>query len=60
MAMLRLARRTTNEDLLRLVVSVRSREDLYYADEVAGPQTTIVYTRLPPPDATRPAGRKRR
>jgi ferredoxin-NADP reductase len=57
MAMLRLARRGDNEELLRLVVSVRSREDLYYADEVAGPATTIVYTRVAPPDATRPAGR---
>jgi ferredoxin-NADP reductase len=57
MAMLRLARRTGHEDLLRLVVSVRSRDDLYYADEVAGPHTTICYTRVTPPGATRPPGR---
>jgi ferredoxin-NADP reductase len=57
MAMMRLARHTGREDLLRLLVSVRSRDDLYYADEVAGPQTTIVYTRAAPPDVSRPPGR---
>jgi ferredoxin-NADP reductase len=48
MAMLRLARRNGNADLLRLVVSVRTPGDLYYADEVVGPQTSIVYTRAAP------------
>ena len=48
MAMLRLARRNRTPDLLRLVVSVRSPDDLYYSDEVLGPQTSIVYTRLAP------------
>jgi ferredoxin-NADP reductase len=57
MAMLRLARRTTRPDLIRLVVSVRSPDDLYYADEVEGPQTTIVYSRTAPPLSERPAGR---
>ena len=57
MAMLRHARRLGREDLVRLVVSVRSPEHLLYADEVAGPETRIVYTRAAPSDATRVAGR---
>ena len=36
MAMLRLARTTGRRDLVRLVVSVRSPGDLYYASEVGG------------------------
>jgi ferredoxin-NADP reductase len=57
MAMLRLARRTERSHLIRLVVSVRSREDLYYADELPGPETSIIYTRRPPPAVSRPPGR---
>lgn len=57
MAMLRLARRTGRSDLIRLVVSARSTEDLYYAAELPGPETSIIYTRTSPPDVTRPAGR---
>jgi ferredoxin-NADP reductase len=57
MSMLRHARRVGRPDLVRLVVSARSPEDLYYADELPGPQTSIVYTRHAPPDAGRPAGR---
>ena len=57
MAMLRLARRTGRADLVRMVVSVRSPEDLYYATELPGPQTTVVYTRVAPPGAPRPPGR---
>ena len=34
MAMLRLARQTRSSDLVRLVVSVRTPDDLYYADEM--------------------------
>ena len=57
MAMLRFARRENKRDLVRLVVSVRSPEDLLYAAEVTGPETTIAYTRRTPPGATRPRGR---
>lgn len=57
MAMLRLARRQGRHDLVRLVVSARSPAELYYAAEIPGPETTIVYTRHPPPDHPRPAGR---
>jgi ferredoxin-NADP reductase len=57
MAMLRLARRTGRADLVRMVVSLRSPEDLYYAAELPGPQTTVVYTRVAPPGAPRPPGR---
>jgi ferredoxin-NADP reductase len=56
MAMLRLARRNQRTDLVRLVVSVRGPDDLYYADELPGPETTIVYTRVAPPTVPRPVG----
>jgi ferredoxin-NADP reductase len=57
MAMLRLARRTGSADLVRLVVSVRTPDDLYYADELPGPEATIVYSRRTPPGTERSAGR---
>jgi ferredoxin-NADP reductase len=57
MAMLRLARRKGRTDLVHLVVSVRTPDDLYYADEIKGPETTIVYTRATPPAFPRPPGR---
>jgi ferredoxin-NADP reductase len=57
MAMLRLARHNLRPDLVRLVVSVRSPDDLYYADELPGPETTVVYTRAAPATPSRPAGR---
>jgi ferredoxin-NADP reductase len=57
MAMLRLARQRGHSDLVRLAVSVRTPEDLYYADELPGPETRIVYTRRTPPSHSRPAGR---
>jgi ferredoxin-NADP reductase len=57
MSMLRLARRTGRADLLRVVVSARSPDDLYYAGELPGPETTIVYTRAAPPGFARPPAR---
>jgi len=57
MAMLRLARRTGRTQLVHLVVSVRSPGDLFYADELPGPETTIVYTRDIPAGFRRPPGR---
>lgn len=57
MAMLRLARHEQRSDLVRLVVSVRSPHDLYYAAEVPGPETAVLYTREIPPGYARPAGR---
>jgi ferredoxin-NADP reductase len=57
MAMLRYARQTGRAELLRVVASVRSPEDLYYREEFAGPQTSVVYTRQSPPVSSRPAGR---
>ena len=56
MAMLRHARRTGHPDRVRMVVSVRTPGDLYYADEVAGPETTVVHTRVAPEGDPRPAG----
>ena len=57
MAMLRLARRTGRTDLVRLVTSARTPADLLYADELTGPETTVVFTREVPPGSARPAGR---
>lgn len=57
MSMLRLARRTGRDDLVHLVASVRLPEDLYYATEMPGPNTTVVYTRGTPEAWPRPAGR---
>jgi ferredoxin-NADP reductase len=57
MAMLRQARESGRSDLVRLVVSARSPSDLYYSDELPGPETTVVYTREVPPDWPRRPGR---
>jgi ferredoxin-NADP reductase len=57
MAMLRHARRTHRQRLVRLVVSVRTPLDLYYRDELPGPETTIIYTRQTPPSSPRSPGR---
>jgi ferredoxin-NADP reductase len=57
MAMLRLARRSGRTDLVRLLVSVRTPDDLYFAGELPGPETTIAYTRVAPPGSTRGVGR---
>jgi ferredoxin-NADP reductase len=57
MAMLRLARGTGRSDLVRLVVSVRTPDDLYYASEISGPETTLVYTRASPPGFARAPAR---
>jgi ferredoxin-NADP reductase len=56
MAMLRLARRTPNQSLAHLVVSVRSPEELIYASEAIGPDSTIIYTREVPDGYGRPPG----
>jgi ferredoxin-NADP reductase len=57
MAMLRLARRTGRADLVQMVVSVRTPDDLYYSSEIAGPETTLVYTRAIPSGFARPPAR---
>jgi ferredoxin-NADP reductase len=57
MAMLRLARLRGQSALVRLVVSVRTPDDLYYAAELEGPETTVAYTRSSPPSGSRPTGR---
>ena len=56
MAMLRLARRTARLELVRLVVSARRPDELYYAKELPGPETSVVYTRETPPGWPRPPG----
>ena len=57
MAMLRLARQTGHSDLVRMAVSVRTPDDLYYAHELSGPETTVAYTRTVPASCPRHAGR---
>ena len=57
MSMLRLARRLDRSHLVRLVVSVRSAADLYYAHELPGPEVRIIYSREAPPGEARPPGR---
>jgi ferredoxin-NADP reductase len=57
MAMLRLARRRGSTDLVRMVVSARSPDDLLYGAELTGPETSIVYTRSTPDEFPRAAGR---
>ena len=57
MAMLRQARASGRPDLVRLLVSARRPEDLYYADELPGPESTVVWTREAPPVSARPPGR---
>jgi ferredoxin-NADP reductase len=57
MAMLRLARRMGRSHLVRLLVSVRTPDDLYFAAELPGPEVTVVYTRAAPPGTARGAGR---
>jgi ferredoxin-NADP reductase len=60
MSMLRLARTAGRDGLVHLVVSVRTPDDLYYADELLDhDDTTIVYSRATPPAWPRPAGRLR-
>ena len=56
MCMLRLARRTPRAPV-RLLASVRTPADLYYAAELPGPEVTVVHTRVAPAGSARPAGR---
>ncbi|MET0627605.1 MAG: ferredoxin reductase [Acidimicrobiia bacterium] len=58
-AMLRHARAIGRPDLVHLVVSVRTPADVYYRDELQGPDVTVVYTREGPDDAVRAVGRLR-
>jgi ferredoxin-NADP reductase len=53
MAMLRLARRTPAQLLARLVVSVRTPDELIYAAELSEPDTSVLYTRATPPGFAR-------
>ena len=57
MAMVRLAHRIGRSDLVHLIVSTRTPEDLYYAAELAELQETVLYTRRTPDGWPRPAGR---
>lgn len=57
MAMLRLARASRRADRLRLVVSVRSPDDLLYAAELPGPEVRVVYSRRVPDGYPRAPGR---
>lgn len=56
MSMLRHARNLGRTDLLAVVASFRTPDDVYYSPELFGPETTVVYTRRAPVDG-RPVGR---
>ena len=56
MAMLRLARRGGDADLVRLVLCVGRPGGMYYADELPGPETTIMYMYEAPATEVRPHG----
>lgn len=56
MAMLRLARATGQTGLVRMVASARTGADLLYAEELRGPETSVVLTRVPG-SLLRPTGR---
>jgi ferredoxin-NADP reductase len=58
MSMLRLARRAAAvQTVARLVISVRTPDDLIYAKEMDGPDVTTIYTRQAPPGWARPPNR---
>jgi ferredoxin-NADP reductase len=57
MSMLRFSRRSPGRPPARLVVSVRSPDDLLYAGELPGADARVVYTRRAPPGEQRPPGR---
>lgn len=59
MSMLRLARQREVASAVALVASVREPADLFYRDELEGPEVRVVYSRAVPPRTTRPAGRLR-
>jgi ferredoxin-NADP reductase len=54
MAMLRLARRSRAADLVRLVLCVGRADGLYFADELPGRETTIMYMYEAPASDPRP------
>jgi ferredoxin-NADP reductase len=56
MAMLRHGRRAGSEAAMRLVYSVRTAQDVIFADEL-GAETTLTYTREPPPGWAGHSGR---
>jgi len=57
MSMLRFARQSGHPELVRLLVSVRSPDSLYFAGEIMGPETAIVYTRVAPEGSSVPPRR---
>jgi len=57
MAMLRYARTIGRADLVHLAVSVRTPDELLYANELDPSEQTIVYTRTTPAGYARPASR---
>jgi ferredoxin-NADP reductase len=57
MAMLRLAHGIGRSDLVHLIVSTRTPDDLYYSAELSDLQETVLYTRRTPEGWPRPAGR---
>ena len=57
MAMLRARRAAGGTARLRLLCSVRTPEDVYYRDELSGPDVRVLHTRRAPDGCARPPGR---
>jgi ferredoxin-NADP reductase len=57
MAMLRDARARDRVELVQLVLSARTPDDVYYRDELVGPGVRILYTRAASDTTSRPVGR---
>jgi ferredoxin-NADP reductase len=57
MSMLRLARHLDRSDLVRVLASFRTPEDVWFADELAGPEVKLAFTRTAPPGDPRPVSR---
>ena len=60
MSMLRAARKQEAVDRVRLLLSARAPDDVYYRTEMAGPESTIIYTRRSADGDARPPGRMTR
>jgi ferredoxin-NADP reductase len=56
-SMLRAARAAGRPDYMALVVSARSPQELYYADEITASGSRVAYTRTAPPGDPRGVGR---
>jgi ferredoxin-NADP reductase len=57
MSMLRLARHLGRGDLVRVLASFRTPDDVWFADELPGPEVKLAFTRTAPAGDPRPVSR---